>query len=201
MRRVLAPFFAILVASAGVAGAATTIDEDFSGYAPATVLNAPDGLFGGNWATTDGTVDYIVSGSSFGDLCRGDAACVDLDGSTGNAGIFSTGSLVDPGNYLLSFLLYGSGRGSTEQVTVSLGDFLTTYTIASDGSEEVIDALVAVGAGGSLLSFSNAGGDNIGTLLTRVSLRPEGMNVIPLPAGLPLLLGALAVLGVVRRHS
>jgi hypothetical protein len=200
MHKALTAAFAIVLGSASVAGAVTTINEDFAGYAPATVLNAPDGLFGGAWATTDGTVDYIVSGSSFGDLCRGDAACVDLDGSTGNAGVFSTGSLVDPGNYLLSFLLYGSSRGSTEDVTVSLGDYLATFTIGSDGAEEVIDLLVTVGAGGSLLSFSNAGGDNIGALLTSVSLTPEGTTVIPLPASLPLLLGALAGLGAIRRR-
>ena len=151
--------------------------------------------------TTDGTVDYLVSGSSFGGLCRGDAACIDLDGSSGNAGVFSTGSLVDPGTYLLSFTLYGSNRGSTDDVTVSLGDFLSTFTIPSDGLEEVTNALVTVGGGGSLLSFSNAGGDNLGALLTRVTLHPEGTAVIPLPAGLPLLLGALAMLGIVRRRS
>jgi hypothetical protein len=192
MHKALMAVSVMFLASATAAGAVTTIDEDFAGYAPGTVLNAPDSLFGAAWATVDGTVDYIVSGSSFGGLCRGDAACIDLDGSSGNAGVFSAGSPVETGTYLLSFLLYGSGRGSTEDVTVSLGDYTTTFTIGSAGSEEVIEALVMVGAGGSLLSFSNAGGDNIGALLTRVSLTPEGVTAIPIPSSLPLLFGALA---------
>lgn len=200
MRSVLVAAFAIAVSSAGLAGA-TTINDDFAGYAPATVLNSPDSLFGGGWKTTDGTVDYLVSGSAFGPLCRGDAACVDLDGSTGNAGVFSTASLIDPGSYLLSFLLYGSGRGTTEQVTVSLGDYLSTFTIGSDGAQEVINALVMVGAGGSALSFSNAGGDNIGALLSRASLTPHATSAIPLPASLPLLLGALAAFAAIRRRA
>jgi hypothetical protein len=201
MFRILTAFTAVVLASAGAAGAVTAIDDDFSGYSSTTVLNAPDSLFGGAWATTDGTVDYLVSGSSFGDLCRGDTACIDLDGSTGDAGVFSTGSPVDPGTYLLSFKLYGSSRGSTDDVTVSLGDYLNTFTIASDGLEEVTDALVTVGAAGSLLSFSNAGGDNLGALLTSVRLTSEDTAVIPLPAGFPLLLGALAVLGALRRRG
>ncbi len=200
MRRALIAAFSIVLSSAGIAGA-TTINEDFSGYAASTVLNAPDSLFGGAWKTTDGTVDYLVSGSSFGSLCRGDAACIDLDGSSGNAGVFSTGSPVDPGSYLLSFLLYGSSRGSTDEVTVSLGDYLNTFTISSDGSQQVINALVMVGAGGSPLSFSNAGGDNLGALLTRVSLSPQGTNAIPLPASLPLLLAGLAAFAALRRRN
>jgi hypothetical protein len=201
LKALIATCSAAVLASAGTAGAVTFIDEDFSGYAPTTVLNAPDSLFNGAWATTDGTVDHLVSGSAFGGLCRGNAACIDLDGSTRDAGVFSTGSLVDAGSYRLSFTLFGSGRGSIEEATVSLGDYAVTFMIGSDQVEEVTDALVMVGVGGSLLSFSNAGNDNIGALLARVSLRPEGTSIIPLPGGLPLLLSALAMVGMVRRRS
>lgn len=200
MFRILIAAATATLIAAGSAGAITSINDDFTGYGPTSIGNAPDSLFGGAWATTLGTVDYIVTGSYFGTLCRGDGACIDLDGSSNTAGVFSTGSLVDAGNYLLSFTLYGSGRGTTEDVAVTLGDFSNLFTIGSAGQQAVTNALVMVGAGGSLLSFSNAGGDNVGAMLTEVVLT-RAPAVVPLPAGLPLMAGALAMLGLLRRRA
>jgi hypothetical protein len=100
------------------AHAVTVLDDDFSSYGPTTVLNATDGVFGGVWETVDGTVDYLRTG--FSDLCRDGAPCVDLDGSTRNAGVFRTVQAFGEGSYRLSFRLFGSGRGDTNAVTVSL---------------------------------------------------------------------------------
>ncbi|TNF64544.1 MAG: VPLPA-CTERM sorting domain-containing protein [Rhodobacteraceae bacterium] len=49
---------------------------------------------------------------------------------------------------------------------------------------------------GGALTFQNAGGDNIGAILTSVKL-----TVVPLPAGLPLLLTALGGLGLMVRRK
>jgi hypothetical protein len=74
-----------------------------------------------NWDVTDGSVD-LVSGVGF---CAPAASgnCVDLDGSTGNAGVFSTKTTFNlpAGDYELSFVLGGSHRGGTDDVQVRLG--------------------------------------------------------------------------------
>lgn len=194
-RRSLAAAAAVLASLSGApVVAATVLADDFAAYGAATQLNAADAVFGGVWRTVDGTVDFLAAGSSFGNLCRGDAACVDLDGSTLNSGRFETVDLFDAGRYAVSFAIYGSGRGTTEDVTVSFGDFLITQTLLS-GDALVLSGFATVGAGGARLAFSTPSNDNIGPVLTSVSVAPAP---IPLPAAAPLLLGALSVLGALR---
>ena len=192
--------------TASAAHAVTVLDDDFSSYGPATVLNAADGVFGGVWETVDGTVDYLRTG--FSDLCRDGAPCVDLDGSTRNAGIFRTVQAFGEGSYRLSFRLFGSGRGDTNAVTVSLGSFNQSRSISTAADWIVSDFIVTIGAGGSKLAFSNAGGDNIGAILNSVRLVKDGGDdmppAIPVPAAAPLRLGGLglmAALGWRRKRA
>lgn len=178
---------------AASAGAATVFSDDFTSYDTKTVLNAPDSLFAGVWKTTNGAVDYLRSGDAFGALCRGASACIDLDGSTSNAGDFSTIAAFAPGAYTLDFTLLGSSRGDTNTVTVSFGGYSESITVDSAGlATRSVSALV--GAGGSSLLFSHAGGDNLGLLLTSVSI-DRAVSAVPLPAAAPLLIAGLAALG------
>lgn len=188
--------FAALACAAALAAApalaVTALNDDFSGYGASTALNAPDSLFGGVWRTVGGTVDFLAQGSSFGYLCNGDAACVDLDGSTGNAGRFETASLFAAGRYAFTFELYGSGRGTTEQVAISLGDFSVTKTLAS-ADTLILSGFATVGAGGARLAFEALSNDNIGVVLTSASVAP-----VPLPAAAPMLIAALSLVGALR---
>jgi hypothetical protein len=68
-----------------------------------------------NWTVTDGSVDWIPDNSFNGLRCYGNTGgCVDLDGSTGNAGIISRGtfSLVAGQQYLLTAYVSGNQRNS-----------------------------------------------------------------------------------------
>ena len=188
------------------AAAITMLSDDFSGYGNATVLNAPDTLFDGVWQTVGfpaETVDFIAGGSTFGALCRGDAACIDLDGSTSNAGVFQTVELFAPGQYLLSFRIYGSSRGSAEDVVVTLGDYSQLFAgIQSAGEVDLSNIAVTVGPGGSRLSVDNISADNTGALLTSISVTPIGMPPIDMPVAPSALLlgGGLAAISVFRRR-
>jgi hypothetical protein len=191
--------------AAAPADAAIVLIDDFSTYGSSTVLNAPDSVFGGTWFTTDGTVDYIADGDIYSDLCLGaSGSCVDLDGSTGNAGVFSS-LLIGPGTYNVLFQLTGNLRGGSDELTISFGNVVRTVTLAWN---EVVNQNsfgldffgIDVGPGGTTLSFSTAGGDNMGPLLKSVVIETAPATV-PLPAGGGLLLGALALMGMARRRK
>ena len=77
---------------------------------------------------TDGTVDLVRSGD-FGITCAGGAgSCVDLDGSTGDAGLTSSGSYAfNAGDRVgLSFLFSGNQRGGAVDFFRTRFDFAST---------------------------------------------------------------------------
>jgi hypothetical protein len=80
---------------------------------------------------TDGTVDTVGPGY-FPTLCRGTGTCIDLDGSTSNAGVLSmTLSLLAGVEYTAWYDLAGSNRSGSEIVDVSFGASTATHTLAS----------------------------------------------------------------------
>lgn len=193
MKKKILAVAAAIALQAGASNAAVIFQDDFSSYGSATVLNAPNSLFGGNWSTSSGTIDYLAAGSNFGNLCQGFGNCIDLDGSTADAGLFSS-VVFGAGQYTLDLGLLGSGRGTSETVTVTLGSWSTVIgPIASNANAS---GSWTFNTTGGALTFQNGGGDNVGAILTSVKL-----SAIPLPAGLPLLAAALGGLGFMARRK
>ena len=68
-----------------------------------------------NWTVSGGTIDYIRSGG-FGIACvGGTGGCLDMDGSTGNAGRITSRQLFtfDSGvQYFIELMLSGNQRGA-----------------------------------------------------------------------------------------
>jgi hypothetical protein len=159
-----------------------------------------------NFAVTAGTVDLIGTGpggTSF-NLLPGNGLYVDLDGSTGNAGLTTADPIVlGAGSYNLAFDLAGSQRGSAETVTVQLlangspvgVPFVYNRNSADPFSTESI-AFAILGAPINFqFSFQNAGNDNIGAILDNVSL-----SSVPEPASM-MLLGLAAAGFAARRRA
>lgn len=155
------------------------------------------------WTVTNGTVDIIGAGTPFNLCGSGYGKCIDLDGSSMDAGILSTSLNLTAGvQYTASFELAGNQRGGADTGTVSFGGL-------SFGSQSLAFALNATdvfstyqlvftpGASGAYsLSFSNAGGDNIGALLDNVLV-----SAVPEPETFAMLLAGLGLVGAVARRK
>lgn len=203
MKKSFALAVALMLGAVVPASSATVFSEEFA-YGANTVLNATDPLFGGNWNVTGGTVDYLAEGSGFGGLCLGFPGCVDLDGSTNMAGKFSTTMVFGPGIYNLRFQVAGSNRGTTETVTITLGGLSFDVTLGSGdvafhGSFGTVFQNIVVGAGGSVLSFQNHGGDNVGIILKSVFV--DQVAAVPVPAAGGMLVAGLGGLAALRRRK
>lgn len=193
---------------AGVANAATIFEEDFSGD---LVTAGGDSVTNFNsfdqFGVTDGTVDILSSGGKFNLSCATGGACVDLDGSSNNSGLFSSIALDFAAgvNYVFNASLSGSQRGSGSdtgsygitgifEATYNLGagdpfaDFSQSFTVSSDTTGSIF--------------FQDDGNDNVGAILDKVSVTgtPSGMAPVPLPASALLLLGALGGIAGMRRR-
>jgi hypothetical protein len=153
-----------------------------------------------NWDVTNGTVDIIKTGG-FGIDCQSGSYCVDLDGSTSNAGVLTTKDDFASGSYVLSFDLSGNQRGgAADTVVVNFGNLSESITLNSNDPWTTYMRNVTLASAGKL-SFDHAGGDNFGIILDNVIVKPSdnGPSPIPLPAGVWLMLASIGSLAVVRR--
>jgi len=179
---------------AGGANAAVLLSDNFDGETNGT----PQGTFG-NWSVANGTVD-VVSNNTFSIFCAGGAGkCVDLDGTSNDAGDLISNFLFLPGDYTLTFDFSGNQRnGTTDSMLVTMGSLSETFSSNNDNFLTVVRN-VTVGAGpGDNLTFSHFGGDNTGLILDNV--RVESIDAIPEPATLALFGAGLVGVGFLRRR-
>ena len=157
-----------------------------------------------NFTISDGSVD-LISAANLSGFAPANGLYVDLDGSTGNAGVMtSVGISLIAGDYILSFDLAGSRRTvnqDTVQVSVETGFASATYV------RDPLDAFTTESLSFSLaapatinLVFSNSGGDNVGALLDNINLEFVPAAVPDASASAALLTLALSGLHFVARR-
>lgn len=154
------------------------------------------------WTVTDGTIDIIEDGNQWGldastgsGLLDGGDFFLDMDGSTGNAGVLMSidlgaiggvasggpgpfTNLIDGQTYQLEFIMSGNQRSGsdTAEIGVVLGDnVLISQNLTSTSPWTIYSALFTYSTGDQLF-FRNLGGDNIGVLLDNVRI-----SVVPVP--------------------
>jgi hypothetical protein len=145
-----------------------------------------------NWNVTAGSVDLIGNGSF--DFYPGNGLYVDLDGSTGQAGMLTSKLTFAPGTYQLSFELGGSQRGVLDHVIVTLGNYSETFTLQSTDPLTLFTRTVNLSAAAPL-SFTNVEPGNIGGILDNVTVTATPAAAVPEPSTLALFAlggGALA---------
>jgi hypothetical protein len=142
-----------------------------------------------NWTVTNGTVDLISDPNIWNlDCAGGTGKCVDLDGSSRNAGTLQSTQLnLNPGSYTLSFDISGNQRGSADDsMVVTLGGLLEeTFTLAANSPwQTIVRNITLTTQTSDFLTFNHDGQDNIGILLDNVSLVPEPGTIALIGIGL-----------------
>lgn len=198
---------AIALAAAAPASAAVLYSENFDSYTPAlnfVAFNAPG-------MVSDGTVDVVSSGSFSIDCIGGAGNCLDLDGSTGNSGVFSFTMTLDAGDYELSYQFSGNQRGgANDDLQYALTGFapgslagiigLGNFDITPDAAfSERLGAFTLFSEQTLTFSWSTSSNDNIGPVLDNILLTGSDQDV-PEPAMLGLFGLGLIGIGAARRR-
>ena len=192
---ILAAAFAVTLAAVPTQGA-TIFFDDFNTENGGVELFNYSGF--ANFAVSDGTVD-LIGGGGANDLLPGNGMYVDLDGSTRDAGVMTSGVFNLPaGDYRLLFDMAGSQRGSTDDAFINVFGALNanyaqmglTLTTGFPFTNFALD-FTLLAADTVQFSFGGEGGDNVGLLLDDVQL--DNITVVdPTPVPEP---GTLALMG------
>lgn len=166
-----------------LAGSAVILSDDFDGENGGTAVTNYAGF--SQWTVSDGTVDLI--GPGLADVYPGNGLYVDLDGTTGNAGVLSSTDTfaLEPGMYQLQFDLgdvsYSLMTGAPNDMQVALGSVYLETFVTDDA---MIDEFVTITRTISVpepvnvqLVFSHSGGDNHGMVIDNIALSRVGAAV------------------------
>jgi hypothetical protein len=187
-----------LVGMSGAAPAAIVFQDNFDteGTGINTALD--------NWEITNGTID-VVSIGSFGLTCSPALSiCVDLDGSSGNAGRIESNTLFNllaGVTYQLSYELSGNQRVlSPDRLTVEFAGLTTVHVLnMSDPFDTYFLTITPSVDTNTRIVFDHDGGDNFGIILDNVILQTVEPTAAPEPGSLALLGLGLAGLAAGRR--
>jgi hypothetical protein len=179
-------FTATTTQAAVVSGLSDNFDGETSGSNYAGFVN---------WDITEGSVDLVGPGY-FAHLCREALgnSCVDLDGSTLDAGVMTSKDDFAGGTYDVSFWISGNQRGGSDVVEFFFGDYSEVFELASTDPWQLIERTIST-IGGKV-GFSAEGGDNIGPVVDDIAI-----SAVPLPAALPLFGAALLGIGLLSRRK
>lgn len=174
--------------------AGVVFSDNFNSNGALGLNNTPAG-----WTVTGGTVDVVGGAGGFASLCAsGGVVCIDLDGSTMNAGELSRSFAGTAGTvYTATFDLAGNQRNyPTDNLVVTFGTASQTFNLASNVAWNTYSlSFTASSDANYSLNFNNAGGDNVGIVLDNVSV-----TAVPEPETYAMLLAGLGVMGAVARR-
>ena len=198
---------AVIFAGAASAATTTIFDDDFAAEVEGAAGTVSTLNFDAleNWNITDGTVDLFTNGGF--SLPCGSTGCLDLDGSSQNAGRLESiteFSFMAGASYTLSLDFSGRNRTSDETLSFGVVGLVSeNLTFLSQDATEVTETLtfgVLSDSVGSLF-IDHDGGDNFGMLLDRVTLtETTTIAAVPLPAAGWLLLAGLGGMGVAGKR-
>ncbi len=182
-----------LLAAGATAQAATPIFSD-SFDSNAAALNAtPTG-----WSIDKGTVDIIGAGTPW-DYIPGSGLFIDLDGSTGNAGmLFRDFDLTAGLQYTLNFDLAGNHVNSAqENVQVKFGNVTEVFSLPMAAGWTPYSLVFTPNQTKTYtLSFwNNNSNDNVGMLLDNVNV-----TAVPEPETYAMMLAGLGLVGFMARR-